>query len=382
MLDFTSALYLGLQHPSASLDAWDALTLGRPSAVREPPGADAVAADLARLQGCEAAALLPSTLHLFWDVFRLLGRKRIVILRDVGAYPIARWGMEAAQARGVPVRTFPHHDASALARVVDHALQEELRPIVVSDGFCPRCGTVAPLRAYGEIARRAEGLLVLDDTQALGILGDAPGSSQPYGEGGGGSLRWHQAFGRHVLLGSSLAKGFGTTVAVLAGSREFVDRFRRESDTRLHCSPPSVAVIHAARSALRLNRLYGEALRRRLVRLVARLRQRLTQVGLRPTGDLPFPVQTFQSEHQPVPVLHERLRRSGVMSLLTTACHTRTSSLTFLVNARHGLADVERASQAVADAARLAVRRNSFVASGAQTGRIACWQEAETARAS
>ena len=57
MLDFTSALYLGLRHPSGSLGDWESLTLGRPSALREPPDAEAVAADLARLQGCEAGAL-------------------------------------------------------------------------------------------------------------------------------------------------------------------------------------------------------------------------------------------------------------------------------------------------------------------------------------
>ena len=72
MLDFTSALYLGLRHPSASLPPWDALTIGRPAALAEPPDAEAVAAEIASLQGCEAATLLPSTLHLFWDLFRVL----------------------------------------------------------------------------------------------------------------------------------------------------------------------------------------------------------------------------------------------------------------------------------------------------------------------
>ena len=85
MLDFTSALYLGLQHPSASLPPWDALTLGRPAALMEPPDADAVAGELAGLQGSEAATLLPSTLHLFWDLFRVLGGEQMGILCDAGS---------------------------------------------------------------------------------------------------------------------------------------------------------------------------------------------------------------------------------------------------------------------------------------------------------
>ena len=55
---------------------WEALTLGRPAALQEPPDADAVASELARLQGCEAGALLPSTLHLFWDLFASLRPRR------------------------------------------------------------------------------------------------------------------------------------------------------------------------------------------------------------------------------------------------------------------------------------------------------------------
>src|SRR6266498_189787 len=103
MLDFTSALYLGLRHPSMLLDSWEALTLGRPAALQEPPGAEAVAATLARLQGCEAATLLPSTLHLFWDLFRVLSTQRVAILIDAGTYPIVRWGAERAASTGAPL---------------------------------------------------------------------------------------------------------------------------------------------------------------------------------------------------------------------------------------------------------------------------------------
>jgi 8-amino-7-oxononanoate synthase len=352
MLDFTSALYLGLLHPSESLGAWEALTLGRPAAVREPSEADAIAADLARLQGCEAAVLLPSTLHLFWDLFRVLGRGNAIILRDAGAYPIARWGTERVRSMGVPVRTFRHHDAVSLELLASHAARQNLRPIVLSDGYCPRCNAVAPIKAYAAIAQRGGGQLVIDDTQALGILGEAPAVGRPYGAGGGGSLCWSDTFGRHVVVGSSLAKAFGAPLAVLAGDRELIDRFRRDSETRVHCSPPPVAVLRAARRALEVNRSHGEALRRRLVHLVVRLRERLVQAGLTPAGELPFPVQTFGSRHQPAARLHERLRSAGVIGLQTSTCESSAAGLTFLVTARHRLADIEQVGRAVAAIAR------------------------------
>ena len=316
-----------------------------------------LAAELAELQGREAGALLPSTLHLFWDLFALLATRNVVILRDAGAYPIVRWGTERAQAMGTQVRSFPHHDAASLERMAADAARQGLSPIVVADGYCPGCGRPAPVARYADIAERSGGRLVLDDTQALGVLGEKPDAAQPYGRGGGGSLRWHQSFGSHIVTGSSLAKGFGVPVAVLAGDRTLVERFKRESETRLHCSPPSVAVIRAARRALAANRSHGEALRLRLLHLVSRLRARLIDAGLTSASQLPFPVQTFESASPHAATLHEQLLRAGVVGLLTMGCRTLTAGLTLLVTARHSVAEIERAARAIAYAARAAVAR-------------------------
>src|SRR5262245_51588111 len=114
MLDFTSALYLGMRHGSRSLEPWDQLTTGRPAALVSPPGARQVSQALAVLQGCESGTLATSTLHLFWDLFGMLAGERVAIYPDAGIYPISQWGVERAAARGAPVRKFPHHDAEAL----------------------------------------------------------------------------------------------------------------------------------------------------------------------------------------------------------------------------------------------------------------------------
>ena len=353
MLDFTSALYLGLRHPSASLGPWDALSLGRPAALQEPPGASEVAAELARLQGCEAALLLPSTLHLFCDLFRMLAQERVSVLIDSGAYPIAKWGAERAAAFGVQVKAFPHHNAAALDRLARHAAQAKLRPVIVTDGYCPGCGKTAPLGWYSGIATAYNGYLVLDDSQALGLLGERPTLDAPYGKGGGGSLRWHQVFGPHVLVAASLAKGFGAPIAVLSGSSALIERFQEESETRVHCSPPSVAAIRATRHALQMNHTYGEVQRRRLAELVARLRQCLTRAGLIALRGLPFPVQSFFSAHWPdAGILYRALLQRGVRALLTRACDELALRLTFLVTARHRLAEIDFAGRALDSALR------------------------------
>ena len=238
MLDFSSALYLGFEHGSGSLPGWERLTLGKPAALEEVPETLQVQRELAELTGCEQATVGVSTLHLFNDLFGMLaGRRDVAIWIDEAAYPIARWGTDRAAARGVPVRVFASHDSQALWKAMN--ADRMARPVIVTDGFCPIRGEPAPLADYARCAAAGNGLLIVDDTQALGVFG-RPEVPDPYGSGGGGSIRRFQLEGASgIVLVSSLAKALGVPVAMLGGSGEFVGEFRRKSSTLVHCSPPS-----------------------------------------------------------------------------------------------------------------------------------------------
>jgi len=134
MLDFTSALYLGFGHPSVALAPWRALTLGRPAALEEPPGAGEVAADLADLTGAAAGLLFPSTLHLFRDLFAAVVAKGAMLLIDAQAYPIARWGRRACgwperHARVIPTTMQPHWPNGRGARIARVCAPSLLRTV-------------------------------------------------------------------------------------------------------------------------------------------------------------------------------------------------------------------------------------------------------------
>lgn len=355
MADFTNALYLGLRHASATLPGWESLTLGRPAVLAEPRGALELATALAQLQGTAAATLLPSTLHLFWDLLRQLARQsRSALLLDSGAYPILHWAAEGAAAVGAQMRRFAHHDAAALAPLAEQAVRAGLRPVIVCDGFCTGCNRAAPLKAYARIAAASGGTLVIDDTQALGVLGHAPSGACPYGHGGGGSLRWHGLRTANVLVGASLAKGFGAPLAALSGDAALIERFAHDSQTRLHCSPPSIASIQAAHAALVANASAGERWRTRLRQLVQRLRAAVMHAGLDPVGTLPFPVQSFVSRHAPGAAafarMLQRLHAGGMRALLTRGCQGLAPRLTFIVTARHGAAQIDRIAALLAPA--------------------------------
>ena len=331
MPDFTSALYLGMQHPAETLARWPALTTGMPAALAEPPAARLVAQEIAQLVGSARAVLGPSTFHLFWDLCGMLADEGYSFYVDSGAYPIARWGMERAAAKGAAVAAFRHHDAAALERLLRGAPAG--RPVIV-DGLCSAAGCHAPLGDYLTLAGREGGLLLVDDTQALGILGEQAGPKKPYGRGGGGSSRRLGLAGPDILTISSLAQGFGAPLAILAGSEEAVRHFVQQSDTRVHCSPPSLAAVHAAARALQLNREQGEALRGRLVARVRQFRRLLREAGLSADGGL-FPVQTLSLPYPEARQVYGRLTARGVRTVMRRSCRSRGPAMSLAINAGH-----------------------------------------------
>lgn len=345
MPDFTSALYLGMTHSSRSLAGWRQLSLGRPALLEEPPGADPLAVGLSQLQGTEHAVVMPSTLHLFLDLFEYLAVAGTAIYMDSASYPIARWGAERAALRGVPLASFGRHNPRDLLRLLTRGARQGLRPLVVSDGICPATGQLAPLREYVEMIRHFGGLLLLDDTQALGVLGRDPDKRAPYGFGGGGSLRYLGLTGPeslpHIVIGASLAKAFGVPMAVLSGSRGFIQRFKNQSLSRLHCSPPSVAVIQSAQSALVLNHRYGDSLRARLAANVQRLQAGLGDIGLAADGGF-FPVQTLQPiTGVTAPALHQALLQRDVKTLLLKPRAGSETRLGMVITASHAVKDID-----------------------------------------
>lgn len=345
MLDFTSSLYLGLHHPMQSLRPWQQFTTGKPAVLGQPQIASIVEKQLATLQGFQRAVLGSSTFHLFWDLFGILAKKEIVIYLDDGAYPISKWGVDRAAAASILVKKFKHHNVKQLNKLILNAKTFKKRPVIVTDGFCPLCGKAAPLDDYVSILKQYGGYLIIDDTQALGILGRNPVRHMPYGIGGGGSLRWHDLEDSLTVSVSSMAKGFGVPLAVLSGSDKFVRQFEAASDTRVHASPPSIADIYAAEHAISINQLKGDALREKLVHNVVRFRNRLCDAGIFYKGGI-FPVQAISVADNSAVQIHKQLYRYGVKSVLQQSCMNQMPCISFIITARHNSVQLDEAANA------------------------------------
>jgi len=350
--DFTSALVLGLAHPSGTL-SWKSLSTGTPAALRPSPTARRVARAFAALVGCERAVAMTSTLHAFSDLFGCTWRPPAAILYDEAVYPIASWGMERALRRGARPRAFRHLDPESLRRALERTQPHRAPPWVVTDGLCAGCGRAAPLDEYAALARRFGGIVLVDDAQAIGLYGRGAGAPAPYGHGGGGSLaRLGIERDPGMVAVASLAKAFGAPLALVAGPRDFIDAFTADSETLVHCSPPAEPVLVAARRALSLEGAAAAARRARLGDRVRRLRAALRARGFVVRGG------SFPMQRVPLPdvatarALHAGLARRGVHAVVRRARCNGELSLTFVVTAAHEDAHIAAAVDALSEAAR------------------------------
>jgi 8-amino-7-oxononanoate synthase len=354
MPDFTSALYLGpraLPPPPAGL----LLTTGRPAVLAEDARATAAAQEVARRQGLEAGLLAPSTLHLFWDVFRLVPANGVLLLEQ-HLYPVGQWGALRARARGLPVVQFRADDLPGLAQLLHTYRQQGRTPWLVADGWHPGRGPAPLARLAALLAPYPGAVLLLDDTQAFGVLGARPGPANQLGQGGGGSLPWagiDPRTGPEILTITSLAKGLGVPVAVLAGRAARLAQFRRRAETWVHTSPVSAWHAWAAAAALHHDARHGEAARQRLGQRVEQFRRALARDGLPPHGG-PFPVQKLVlARTTAVLSLHQQLRQAGVETLLLAGeQRPGVPEIAFCLRADHSAAAIGQATAALAALAR------------------------------
>jgi 8-amino-7-oxononanoate synthase len=350
MIDFASTLYLGMQHPSTETGSYDALTTGTPASLEVSPLSVTVAAQAAALQGCEAGMVASSTLHLSIDVLDRLGRTHAIIA-DQALYPVMRWGLERIMGLGVPVIWFRHGDATDLARHI-RQLPHTRPPAVIVDATSVE-GSPAPIRRYLALVRRHSGLLAIDQSQTLGLLGERPCASHPWGRGGGGVLRYADiAPAEPVLLLASWAKAFGAPLATLCGPATLVNEIARDGPTQSHCSTASQNALLAAMSALAINQRDGERLRTALSRLVARLDDGLRWLVRHRLPDLQIlrrfhPLQQIRLDSTERTVgLHAALRARGFRTALLRQCGPHYA-LAVVVRASHHTADIDALTAAI-----------------------------------
>jgi 8-amino-7-oxononanoate synthase len=313
-----------------------------------------VGRQVAEMQGLERGMTSASTLHLFTDLYGWLAHLPVIVFMDEFLYPVARFGLERLTAGGIPILSYRHLDANDLELSIRDRIAARRIPIVLTDGWCPQCGRAAPIGDIAALLDRYGGLLILDDTQAFGLLGDpAAGGNGPdappcaYGRGGGGLLRWSGVLPGRTVTITSLAKSLGVPMAVISGATPFIREFRINSRTNDHCSPPSIAHLSAALHALEVNRKEGDRRRERLIANLRLFKHILAGAGMRSKGGL-FPVQHLDGfPRESLPELYRALRREGILTVITRGHHSNEPELTMLFRAGHRAGEIRQLAEMI-----------------------------------
>ncbi|MCU0247042.1 MAG: glycine C-acetyltransferase [Bryobacter sp.] len=143
--------------------------------------------------------------------------------------------------------------------------------LIATDGVFSMDGTIAPLKEICDLADRHDALVMVDDSHAVGFLGDT----------GRGSIEHRGVLGRVDIVTGTLGKALGgASGGYTAARKEIVDLLRQRSRPYLFSNSVAPPIVAATLKVLELIEREG-ALIRQLAENTRFFRERMTALGFR-----------------------------------------------------------------------------------------------------
>ncbi len=286
VLNLCANNYLGLaQHPAVATAAHEGLErwgYGLAS-VRFICGTQSPHKELERrlseFLGTEDTILYSSCWDANGGVFEtILGAEDAVISDELNHASIID-GIRLCKAQRLRYR---NNDMADLEAKLREAKPARFR-LVATDGVFSMDGFIANLPAICDLAERHDALVMVDDSHAVGFMG----------EHGRGTHEFHRVIGRVDILTGTLGKALGgASGGYVSGRKEIVELLRQRSRPYLFSNTIAPPVVAGALKALEL---LGEstALRDQLAANTRFFRDGLTRAGF----------QILPGEHPIVPIM-------------------------------------------------------------------------------
>ena len=221
-----------------------------------------------------------------------------IFVDEVSHYSV----FDAIRSVGKPIHPFPRLDPGGLEATLKDRLRPGEVPLVITDGVFPVTGAMAPLRDYVEILAPYEGILCVDDSHGVGVLG----------EHGRGSLEHWGVEGERCYLAGTLSKAFGGFGGLIPGDEALMEKISRNVRIPVGASPPPIPAAAASAEGIRILGEHPE-MRERLWENVAYLRGRLRGLGF-PVEDSPVPIISLRSVRGlDLKGVQGKLREAGIM---------------------------------------------------------------------
>ena len=284
--------------------------------------------------GTEDTILYSSCYDANGGIFEALLDERDAVISDALNHASIIDGIRLCKAQRL---RYANRDMDELERHLKDSTGARFR-MVVTDGVFSMDGYLAPLPEICELAERHDALVMVDDSHAVGFMG----------EHGRGTHEHHGVMGRIDAISGTLGKALGgASGGYVSGRKELVAILRQRSRPYLFSNsiPPSVAA--ASLKVLELIRSAGQ-LRQRLRENTTFFRSQMTTAGF----------DILPGEHPIVPVMvgdatvaarmAQVMLEKGVyvVSFSYPVVPQGKARIRTQVSAAHSQADLERAVKA------------------------------------
>lgn len=285
-IDFTSNDYLGLaSSPELKDAARAAIERGVPIGAggsrllrgnhREH---EALESEAAAFFGAESALFFGGGFIANLALFSTLPQRGDLVVHDALIHASVHDGMRMGKAERAEAR---HNDVQAFEDVIAdwRAAGGTGTPWIAVESLYSMDGDCAPLDDLAAIADRHEGVLVIDEAHATGVLG-------PLGRGLGAHLEGRD----NIIALHTCGKALGAMGALLTGPQVLCDYLVNRSRPFIYATAPSPLVAAVVRAALLICR-FDAARRDRLSALVTFTAGQLAEsCGLQASGSHVQPV--------------------------------------------------------------------------------------------
>ncbi|MGA7325487.1 MAG: 8-amino-7-oxononanoate synthase [Rhodomicrobium sp.] len=286
--DFSSNDYLGLANSTELKDAVrSALERGVPVGAGASrllrghhPEHERLEEEAAAFFGSESAIYFSSGFAANYALFAALPQKGDIVVYDGLIHASAHDGLRAGRAERVEAA---HNDANSFEEKI-RAWRKgggKGRPWLAVESLYSMDGDRAPLNDLAEIAKRHDGIIVIDEAHATGVFG-------PDGIGLGAALEGRP----EVIFLHTCGKALGCAGALLCGPRIIRELIINYSRPFIFSTAPSPLIAAAVRAALRVCKQRPE-LRERLQQLIHRANTLLeARCGVKRSNSQIIPVIT------------------------------------------------------------------------------------------
>jgi 8-amino-7-oxononanoate synthase len=177
--------------------------------------------------------------------------------------------IDASLACGARLRTYGHGDMARLEQLLSRHRGEHRHCLIVTDSLFSMDGDLAPLREIVALKLRYDGLLLVDEAHATGVLGD----------GGRGAAELLGVEGRIDATVGTLSKAIGGLGGFVAGPEVLTQTIINSGRAFIYTTALPPALCAAAMESLRIIRSEPQR-RTRLLEQAAWLREQLTTTGM------------------------------------------------------------------------------------------------------